>query len=59
MREPHIVPLIKRALVLLAEPKKLKIVTGHSLLLFHVERDHTRPISNYTLLFALYRMGYH
>ncbi len=56
MREPHIVPLTKQALVLLAE---LKIVTGHSVLLFPGERDHAKPMSNNTILFALYRMGYH
>ena len=56
MREPHIVPLTKQALALLAE---LKIVTGHSVLLFPGERDHAKPMSNNTILFALYRMGYH
>jgi integrase len=56
MREPHIVPLTKQALALLAE---LKVVTGHSVLLFPGERDHAKPMSNNTLLFALYRMGYH
>jgi len=56
MRQPHIVPLTKQALALLAE---LKIVTGHSVLLFPGERDHAKPMSNNTILFALYRMGYH
>jgi integrase len=56
MREPHIVPLTKQALALLAE---LRIVTGHSVLLFPGERDHAKPMSNNTILFALYRMGYH
>ena len=56
MREPHIVPLAKQALAQLAE---LKIVTGHSVLLFPGERDHAKPMSNNTILFALYRMGYH
>ncbi len=56
MRDPHIVPLTKQALALLAE---LKIVTGHSVLLFPGERDHAKPMSNNTILFALYRMGYH
>ncbi len=56
MRKPHIVPLTKQALALLAE---LKIVTGHSILLFPGERDHAKPMSNNTILFALYRMGYH
>ena len=28
-------------------------------LLFPGERDHERPMSNNTILFALYRMGYH
>jgi integrase len=56
MREPHIVPLTKQALGLLSE---LKVVTGHSDLLFPGERDHNKPMSNNTILFALYRMGYH
>lgn len=56
MREPHIVPLTKQALALLSE---LKVVTGHSELLFPGERDHSKPMSNNTILFALYRMGYH
>jgi integrase len=56
MCEPHIVPLTTQALALLQE---LKVITGHSVLLFPGERDHAKPISNNTLLFALYRMGYH
>jgi integrase len=56
MREPHIVPLTTQALALLQE---LKVISGHSVLLFPGERDHAKPMSNNTLLFALYRMGYH
>jgi integrase len=56
MREPHIVPLTTQSLALLQE---LKVITGHSVLLFPGERDHAKPMSNNTLLFALYRMGYH
>jgi integrase len=55
MRDPHIVPLADQAVTLLNE---LKVVTGHSELLFPGERDHAKPMSNNTLLFALYRMGY-
>jgi len=56
MREPHIVPLTKQSMALLHE---LKVMTGHSDLLFPGERDHAKPMSNNTMLFALYRMGYH
>jgi integrase len=56
MREPHLVPLTTQALALLQE---LKVISGHSVLLFPGERDHAKPMSNNTLLFALYRMGYH
>ena len=55
MRTPHIVPLPKQAIALL---KILHGVTGHRTLLFPGERDHSKPISNNTILKALERMGY-
>ena len=55
MRTPHIVPLSKQAIAVL---KVLQGVTGHRTLLFPGERDHSKPISNTTILKALERMGY-
>jgi integrase len=56
MRTPHIVPLSRQALALLGQLKETG--TGR-VLLFPGERDHERPMSNNTILFALYRLGYH
>ena len=55
MKTPHIVPLSTQAIDVL---KVLHGVTGHSELLFPGERDHSKPISNNTILGALKRMGY-
>jgi len=55
MKVEHIVPLSKQALAVLEE---LKPITGHHELLFPSERQRTKPISENTLTFALYRMGY-
>ena len=55
MRSPHIVPLSKQAIQIL---QVLNGVTGHSKFLFPGERDHSKPISNNTILKALERMGY-
>ena len=55
MRTPHIVPLSAQAVEVL---KCLHELRGGSGLLFPGERDHEKPMSNNTLLFALYRMGY-
>ena len=55
MRTPHIVPLSAQAVEVL---KSLHELRGGSGLLFPGERDHEKPMSNNTLLFALYRMGY-
>lgn len=56
MRFPHIVPLSRQAIAVL---EALQELSGHSPLLFPGERNATRSMSNNTLLFALYRMGYH
>lgn len=56
MRDPHIVPLSKQALEVLEE---LKPITGHW---EHVFPNQHRPkgqMSENTILYALYRMGYH
>ncbi|SDN51006.1 integrase arm-type DNA-binding domain-containing protein [Polaromonas sp. JS666] len=55
MRTPHIVPLSKQALVILGDLQELRGLSG---LVFPGERDHERPMSNNTILGALYRMGY-
>ena len=52
----HIVPLSKQALVVLRELQKLN---GHRLILFPNQAKPTLPMSENTILFALYRMGYH
>lgn len=56
MRDPHIVPLSTQALAVLAE---LREITGHRDYLFYSPRGKTGHISNKTVLYALYRMGYH
>jgi integrase len=60
-RREHMVPLSSRALEVLACLKAARgdeaRCTGDALL-FPGERDHSRPMSNNTILFALYRMGY-
>lgn len=56
MRDPHIVPLSKQAVAVLRE---LKPLTGH---LEHVFANQHHPVgcmSENTMLYALYRMGYH
>ncbi|MFL9893752.1 tyrosine-type recombinase/integrase [Paraburkholderia sp. RL17-381-BIF-C] len=56
MRDPHIVPLSSQALKVL---KELRALNGGEKYVFHSVQGRTRgPISNNTMLFALYRMGY-
>jgi integrase len=55
MRTEHIVPLSLQAIQIL---QILYGITGHSKLLFPGERDHSKPISNNTILKALERIGY-
>lgn len=55
MKTEHIVPLSKQAVAMLEE---LAPITGKHELLFPGERQRTKPISENTLTFALYRMGY-
>lgn len=56
MRAPHIVPLSKQALAVLEE---IKPITGRYALVFPSQNDHQKPMSENTLLYAMYRMGYH
>ena len=56
MKTPHIVPLSRQAIDVL---KELQPLRNLSTLVFPGERDHDKPMSNNTILFALYRMGYH
>ena len=56
MRAPHIVHLSGQALAVIED---LKPVTGQFELLFPSQRDQRKPISENTLLYALYRLGYH
>jgi integrase len=55
MKTPHIIPLARQAVEVL---KALKLLAGDCALVFPGASDKTRPMSNNTLLFALYRLGY-
>jgi integrase len=55
MDTPHIVPLSRQALEVL---RALKLLTGNGRLVFPGARDKSKPISNNTILYALYRLGY-
>jgi len=52
--KPHLVPLSRQALDVLAE---IKTISGEGRFVFP-GRNWGKPISNNTMLFALYRMGY-
>ncbi|MFM0089957.1 integrase arm-type DNA-binding domain-containing protein [Paraburkholderia sediminicola] len=54
MRDPHIVPLSRQALEVLAELRKLNGAEDH---VFYSIQGRG-PLSNNTMLYALYRMGY-
>ena len=56
MREPHVVPLSTQVMRGLSE---LRVLTGHSRWVFPNERNRQKPMSENTILYALYRMGYH
>jgi len=56
MRTAHIVPLSKQAIALLGELREL---TGKRRWLFPSPRNPEQPISENTVLYALYRMGFH
>ncbi|MDM8358822.1 tyrosine-type recombinase/integrase [Pandoraea communis] len=54
MRTPHIVPLSRQAMSVLEE---LRQINGAREFVFHSPQGR-KPISNNTMLYALYRMGY-
>ncbi|MFL9914868.1 integrase arm-type DNA-binding domain-containing protein [Paraburkholderia fungorum] len=56
MRDPHIVPLSSQALEVLQELRGLN--GGERYVFYSVQGRSRGPISNNTMLFALYRMGY-
>lgn len=56
MRELHVVPLSTQALAVLDE---LHALTGATPMLFPGRSSTRKPMSTNTMLFALYRMGYH
>jgi integrase len=55
-RVPHVVPLSRQAVQLFGELKEL---TGNSRWVFPNERRRLQPMSENTVLYALYRLGYH
>jgi integrase len=56
MKDPHVVHLSPQSIRVL---KRLKEITGGRELLFPHESNPMKSMSNNTILFALYRMGYH
>ena len=55
MKTPHIVPLSTQALDVL---KQLKAISYDQELVFPGDVNKKKPMSNNTILFALYRLGY-
>ena len=55
MGTEHIVPLSSQVMDLITE---LRPYSGHCELLFPGERSHSKPISNNTMIYAMYRLGY-
>jgi integrase len=55
MDTPHIVPLSRQSVAVL---RALSLLTGNRTLIFPGANDKQRPMSNNTILFALYRLGY-
>ncbi len=55
MDTPHIVPLSRQAVEVL---RALRLLTGNGRFVFPGATDKKRPMSNNTILFALYRLGY-
>ena len=56
MRAAHLVPLTPQALEVL---EQLRPYSGRYALVFPSQNDHEKPMSENTLLYAFYRMGYH
>jgi integrase len=55
MKTPHVIPLSRQAVEVL---RALKLLTGNGKLLLPGANDKNTPMSNNTLLYALYRLGY-
>lgn len=55
MDTPHIVPLSRQAVEVL---RALKLLTGNGRLVFPGANDKKKTMSNNTILYALYRLGY-
>lgn len=55
MDTPHIVPLSRQSVEIL---RALNLLAGTGRLVFPGANDKNRPMSNNTILFALYRLGY-
>jgi integrase len=55
METPHIVPLSRQSVSVL---RALQLLTGNGRFVFPGARDKNKPMSNNTILFALYRLGY-
>ena len=56
MRAEHVVPLSDQAIRILNE---LKEITGKHDLIFPSRQSWKKPMSENTMLYAMYRMGYH
>lgn len=56
MRQPHIVPLSTQAVAVV---KEIVTIVGGSSYLFPNQQSHSGYMSENTMLYALYRMGYH
>ena len=56
MRREHVVPLSSQAIEVL---NKVSEISGAEKLVFPGQQNPTRPMSENTMLYALYRMGYH
>lgn len=56
MKTQHIVPLSDQAIIVL---EKIKNLSADHILLFPSERRNGKSMSNNTILYALYRLGYH
>ncbi len=56
MREQHIVPLSRQAIEIIEEVRKL---SGHGIYVFPSQNNPDKFMSENTMLYALYRLGYH
>ena len=56
MKDLHLVPLSRQVIVLL---EQIREISGDGKLLFPSEKNPNQAMSYNTMLFALYRMGYH